>query len=161
MRLTEEQPVAGTSARGPRWRLRFPADGSAVFELTVSFDESAARALVARIAELAAHERVGLVVDVSSAGNLDAEQQGRLLRVVDAARTRPLVVVTPCAPVFARRLRPAHRGVVVVAAREQVRQALRVAARPAPRPRPADDDIGARCRWALEHALAPAHAIPR
>lgn len=126
MPITDDAPtIAG--ARAPRWRLRFPADGSAVFELTAAFDESAVRALRERIAELAAHERLGLVIDLSAAGALDAEQRRWLLRIVRSAPRCPLVVVTPVAAVLAARLAQAggERRVIAVPTRAGVRPALR------------------------------------
>ncbi|ADB49731.1 hypothetical protein [Conexibacter woesei] len=159
----------GTDAkRGPRWRLSFPADGSAVFELTTALDASATRALAARIAELAAHERLGLVIDLTAAGVLDDEQLTQLLVVygeltgplaTDGCTPSPVVVVTPSADALARRFAnagvPSH--ILPVATPAGVRPALRAAA-PAAAARPLidgdGDDLGARCRRAIERALA-------
>lgn len=160
----------GTDAhRAPRWRLGFPADGSAVFELAALFDASATRALAARIAELAAHERLGLVVDLTAAGALDDEQLTWLLGVcseltgplaADGEPPSTLVVVTPSADAVAQRLADASEppSALTVATRDRARQALRAAA-PAAADRPLidgddGDDLGARCRRAIERALA-------
>ncbi len=51
------------------------------------FDEPAAEALRKRIEELTAADRLGLVLDLRAAGELDAGQRGRLLRI--AALTPP------------------------------------------------------------------------
>jgi hypothetical protein len=51
------------------------------------FDEPAAEALRTRIEELTAAHRLGLVLDLRAAGELDAGQRGRLLRI--AALTPP------------------------------------------------------------------------
>ncbi|MDO8189286.1 hypothetical protein Q5424_28130 [Conexibacter sp. JD483] len=51
------------------------------------FDEPATEALRTRIEELTAAHRLGLVLDLRAAGELDAGQRGRLLRI--AALTRP------------------------------------------------------------------------
>lgn len=83
------QTIASTRELDPRalvWR-RSGAGIEPTLVLEGEFDERAAEALRERIEELTAADRLGLVLDLRAAGELDAGQRGRLLRI--AALTPP------------------------------------------------------------------------
>lgn len=97
------------TARARRWRLAFPADGSAVFELLTTFDRDAVSALLPHLAELAAFEPRGLVLDLTGAGELDDRRRTLLVDAIGAAPRCPLAIVTPSATLLEGDLR-AHAG---------------------------------------------------
>jgi len=155
-------PTSGDAGRGVlrRWRLSFPPDGAAVFALDGPFDAAATTTLRSRIDELTADLRLGLVIDLGAAGELDAEQQGRLLRVVATARAGLAVAAIVRDPDALReRIFAAHRDLRLwpVATAAEARVALHAAAPPpaaAPwAPVGAGDDLASRRRRAVARSL--------
>ncbi|MBB4660719.1 hypothetical protein [Conexibacter arvalis] len=152
--------VTGPSL-GRRWRLAFPPDGAALFVLEGPFDRAAAMTLRNRIEELTAEARLGLVLDLSAAGELDAGQQGRLLRIVATATlASPVAAVMRNPEALHARIFTAHRELRLwpVPTRVDARLALDAAAPPraagdGPLAPTAGGDLAARRRRAVGRSL--------
>jgi hypothetical protein len=143
------------------WRLSFPPDGSAVFAIDGPFDGAAAGTLRTRIEELTADERLGLVLDLSAAGELDAGQVGRLLRIVSYAQPDcPVVAIVRNPDAVRERIFVAHRRVRLwpVASRADARGVLHAVTPSRGRPQPGRAGIGARGRHLGEQRR---HAVSR
>lgn len=130
--MSTNGPDPPTTAGARRWRFEFPADGSAVVELTGPFDDDAVTALRPMLAELSAHEPRGLVLDLSPVGEFDGDRWERLVTVVGLAPHCPLVIATPCTRQINSWLSPAgrRRDVMAVETTAAARRALRGAAVP-------------------------------
>lgn len=87
------QTIAPTREREPGARSWRPSGAGIEPTLVLqgAFDESAGEALRRQIEELTAERRLGLVLDLRAAGELDAGQRRRLLRI--AATTTPALAL--------------------------------------------------------------------
>ncbi len=116
------------------------------------FDEQAAEALRKQIEELTAANRLGLVLDLRAAGELDAGQRGRLLRI--AARTPPslaLVAVVANPDAVREQIFSSNRTMRLWAVADCADAAVVLGA--GALAAPADDDLRERHRRVIKRSL--------
>ena len=116
------------------------------------FDERAAEALRRQIEELTAANRLGLVLDLRAAGELDAGQRSRLLRI--AARTPPslaLVAIVANPDALREQIFACNRTLRLWAVADRADAAIVLGAgAPAA---PADEDLRERHRRVIKRSL--------
>lgn len=152
--------VTGPGSGADRWRHGAGAAPENLTMLTVggAFDAHAAQALRAELAASAAEGRRGCVVDLRAAGELDAGQQGLLLRIAaEAAGERTVVAIVRDPDALRRRIVASDRRLPVTAVASHADAAVAMRAGSASAANGTDPatsgDLAARHRRVVETSL--------